>query len=304
MEIQKILDFDPALKIKFNKYTTFTRIGNIRSEEPNLLTYCRDNNGEDLEYALTKPNVVALLVREEEVKDIETDITLIYSTIPYSDFYLFHQYLFDHTDYYDKKSPNKIAPSAIISPSAVIEDYNIIIGENVNVGPQVTIFENSIIGDNVIIGAGCVIGAESLQIVRKNGKKYRITHTGGVIIGNGTYMGANNVIVRSCLRTPYTRIGNEVMMANLIMAGHSVIIEDGAQIISNVVLGGGCIIKKNARVSFGSNISNFVVVGEKAWVTFGSAVTKDVPPGQKVSGNFAIDHAKLLKHVKRLTREE
>ena len=304
MLIKSILDYDPNLKIKFNKYNEFSIIGNIRSEELGLLTYCRDNKGKDLEYALTKSNVVALMVTEEEVKGIQTDITLIYASNPYYDFYLFHQYLVENTDFYSKKVPKEIAPSAVIHPTAVVEDYNIKIGENVNIGPHVTIYENSIIGNNVIIGVGCVIGSESLQYAFKNGKKYRISHKGGVFIGDNTYMGANNVIVRSCVQTPYTTIGKRVAIANLVMVGHSVTIEDEAQIISNVVLGGGCIVKKNARVSFGSNVSNHIVVGENAWVTIGSVVTKNVLPGQRVSGNFAIDHEKLLKHVKQLAKKE
>jgi UDP-3-O-[3-hydroxymyristoyl] glucosamine N-acyltransferase len=301
MLIKNILDFDPSLTVKHNKYTDFTVIGNINSNESGLLTYCRDNDGKDLELALKMKNIVALIVREE-IKDFKTDITLIYSSNPYADFYLFHQYLLENTDFYSEKVATKIALSACIHSSAIIEGDNIQIGENTNIGPNVTIYENSMIGDNVTIGAGCVIGAESLQYVRKNGEKYRITHKGGVIIGDDTYMGSNNVIVKSCTRSPRTIIGEKVAIANLVMVGHSVTIEDGAQIISNVVLGGGCTIRKNARVSFGSNVSNHVVVGENAWVTIGAVVTKNVPVGQKVSGNFAILHEKQIEHVKRISQ--
>ncbi len=304
MLIERVLEYNPNLKIIYNKSRKFDVMGTINSDSPGLLSYCRDNNNDDLEAALKKKNIVALFAREEDVRDVDSDITFICSETLNKDFHLFQQFLYEKTDYFNRNEPNIIASTARVHPSVVMDDHNIEIGENTEIGPNCTIYANTKIGSDVMIGAGCVIGSESLQLIRTpDGKKKQIYHVGGVVIGDGTYMGVNNVVVRNVWETPPTTIGKNVAIANLVMIGHNVIVEDDAQLISTVVLGGGCVIKKGARVSFGSNVSNRLVVGENAWVTIGSVVTRDVPPGQRVSGNFAIEHRKRINHVKRLVKE-
>ena len=239
-----------------------------------------------------------MFIKKEYANRIKTDATLIYSDKPYYDFHLFHQYLYEETDFFNLRQPNRIGESTQIHPSAIVEDFDVVIGNNCKIGPGVVIHSGTTIGNEVIIGAGCVIGGESLHIAYDNGKRVFISHVGGVYIGDNTYLGSNNVIVRNIYKEPPTYIGSNVAIANLVMIGHNVWVEDDVQIISNVVLGGGCIIKKGARVSFGSNVSNYCVVGEKSWVTIGSVVTRDVPDGMRVSGNFAIEHSKMINHVK------
>jgi UDP-3-O-[3-hydroxymyristoyl] glucosamine N-acyltransferase len=302
LKITTILDFDSTIKIINHKYLNFHKVGTIWSNDKGLISFVRDNEGQDLKYALNKKNIVALFVKEEDICDIDSDITFICCKNPYYDFHFFQQYLLENTNYFPTDQPNQISESAKIHPSVVFEGQNIHVGENSIVGPNCTLYQNTCIGNNVEIGAGCVIGSESLHIAYRNGQKKLISHVGGVTIDDDAYLGANNVIVRNVYETPNTHIGKSVSMANLVMVGHNVRIEDNVQVISNVVFGGGSVIKKGARVSFGSNIANYVVVGEKAWVTVGSTVTRDVPPGEKVSGNFAIPHKKQIEHVKRISQ--
>ena len=304
MRIEKVLEYNPDLEIIYNKYREFDIPGWISSDSKGLLSYCRDKNIEDLELALRKKNFVALFVRKDQVETLDSDITFICSDKPHIDFHLFQQYLYEKTDFFAEQVPNKIAPSAKVHPTVVMDDHDIEIGENTEIGPNCTIYANTKIGKDVTIGAACVIGSESLQLVNVNGKKKQIFHVGGVVIGDGTYMGAGNVIVRNVWATPPTYIGKNVAIANLVMIGHNVTVKDRVQLISNVVLGGGCVIEEGARVSFNSCVANRHVVGENAWVTIGAVVTRDVPPGQRVSGNFAIEHKKLLKHVKGLAKRE
>lgn len=280
----------------------FDVLGTLLSEKEGLLTFTRDDNFDDINKAAEKKNIAGLFMKKEYADKIKTDATLIFTEKPYYDFHLFHQYLYEKTNFFNLNQPNKIAESAEIHPSAIIEDHDIIIGENCKIGPGVVIHANTTIGDEVVIGAGSVIGGESLHIAYENGKRKFISHVGGVTIGENTYLGSNNVVIRNVYKEPPTTIGKNVAIANLVMIGHNVKVEDNVQIISNVVLGGGCIIKDGARVSFGANIANYCVVGEKAWVTIGSVVTRDVPPGQRVSGNFAVPHEKLIQHVKNISK--
>jgi UDP-3-O-[3-hydroxymyristoyl] glucosamine N-acyltransferase len=304
MHINEILKYSKRFEVQYRGgKDSFEIMGNLMSGKEALLTFCRDDNLDDIALASEKNNIAGLFIRKKYAHKIKTDATLIFTEKPYYDFHLFHQYLYENTDFFGVKKANKIAKSAKIHSSAIIEDFDIIIGENCKIGAGVVIHSGSSIGDNVTIGAGCVIGGESLHIAYDKGKRVFISHVGGVYIGNNSYLGSNNVIIRNVYKDPPTYIGENVAIANLAMIGHNARVEDGVQIISNVVLGGGCIIKKGARVSFGANVANYCVVGEKAFVSIGSVVTKDVPVGMKVSGNFAIEHSKRIQHVKEINRK-
>ncbi|GJQ64337.1 MAG: hypothetical protein SCALA702_33900 [Melioribacteraceae bacterium] len=303
MLIEEVKNFRSHYEIEYRgNNKEFDIMGTLLSNSEGLCTFTRDDNFDDINMAAEKENISALFIRKKYADKIKTNATLIFTEKPYYDFHLFHQYLYENTDFFSLNKPNQIAESAEIHPSAIIEDHDIIIGENCKIGPGVVIHANTILGNDIIIGAGCVIGGESLHVAYENGKRVFISHVGGVTIGDNTYFGSNNVVVRNLYKAPPTTIGANVAIANLVMVGHNVKIEDNVQIISNVVLGGGCIIKDGARVSFGSNVANYCVVGEKAWVTIGSVVTRDVPPGQRVSGNFAVPHEKLIQHVKNISQ--
>lgn len=302
MLFEEIKKFKPSIKIVKKGYNDFRILGNLNSESPGLLTFCRDTNPLDIEQAVSKQGVAGIFIREMYADKIKTDATLVLTENPYYDFHLFHQHLYKNSDFFGNKTENIIHPSTFIHKSAVIYDHNIQIGENCDIGANVTIFPNTRVGNNVIIGPGCVIGGESLHIAYDNGKRVFINHAGGVVIGDNSYLGSNNVIIRNVYMDPPTSIGKNVAIANLVMVGHNVRIEDDVQIISNVVLGGGCVIKKGARISFGSCVANYCIVGEDSKVTIGAVVTKNVEPKQKVSGNFAIPHDKLIEHIKNISK--
>ena len=54
-------------------------------------------------------------------------------------------------------------------------------------------------------------------------------------------------------------------------------------------------------ISPGAIVANQKRIGRGAWVTLGAVVTRDVEPGSRVSGNFAIEHARLLEHIKEIS---
>ena len=59
-----------------------------------------------------------------------------------------------------------------------------------------------------------------------------------------------------------------------------------------VTLGSGVFVGPNASISSG------VTVGSHAHITVGAVVTRDVAEGARVSGNFAIDHDRLIQHLR------
>jgi UDP-3-O-[3-hydroxymyristoyl] glucosamine N-acyltransferase len=47
-----------------------------------------------------------------------------------------------------------------------------------------------------------------------------------------------------------------------------------------------------------ASISSGLKIGNRASVTVGAVVTRDVAPGARVSGNFAIEHDKLIAFLR------
>lgn len=72
--------------------------------------------------------------------------------------------------------------------------------------------------------------------------------------------------------------------------------------MANSIVSGSTIVEKGARISPGAVIRSSKRIGENAWITLGALVTKDVEKGERVSGNFAIEHKKLLEHINEISR--
>jgi UDP-3-O-[3-hydroxymyristoyl] glucosamine N-acyltransferase len=67
-------------------------------------------------------------------------------------------------------------------------------------------------------------------------------------------------------------------------------IAGNTQIAGNVVMG------ENVWIGPSVTIADGLSIGKNSKVLIGSLVTTPVAEGQTVSGNFALDHSKQLKH--------
>lgn len=187
-----------------------------------------------------------------------------------------------------------------IGTNVIIEPF-VTIASNVTIGNQTIIRSGSKILNNVKIGENCtidenvVIGSQGFGIeVDKNSKSYRIPHLGGVIIGNHVSIGSNTV-VNSGTISP-TLIDDYVKTDCLVHIAHNSSILSSTHIASNVTISGSCKIGKNVWIGPSSVISNKTNIQDNAYISLGSVVICNVKKGQKISGNFAIDHEKHLKH--------
>ena len=120
-------------------------------------------------------------------------------------------------------------------------------------------------------------------------------------IGKDVFIGGNAVVVRSVWRRP-TIIGDGAFIGNLANIGHNCLVADHARVLPGAILCGRAEVGPEATVSPGAVISNAIHVGRGAWVTLGAVVTRDVEPGGRVSGNFAVPHDRLVRHVKNLVQ--
>jgi UDP-3-O-[3-hydroxymyristoyl] glucosamine N-acyltransferase len=266
-----------------------------------LLTYATDRRFADI--ALNKENISAVFMRVEDVPEKKTDATMILAKDPQAAFFRFHNYLAKETDFFRLPKSTMISPNTQIHPSAVIADKDVIINDDVTIGPNVVLLEGTTIERGVEISPGAVLGVSGARIINpKQGKPFRVVHVGGVLIREDAFLGANCVIVRSVWRK-MTIIGKNVFVGNLVNIGHNVVVDDDSMILPGSILCGSSQIGEGVVISPGAIVANQKQVGRNAWVTLGAVATQDVEPGQRVSGNFAIEHNKLLEHIKRLSNE-
>ena len=193
----------------------------------------------------------------------------------------------------------RIDRSAQIHPSAYVASTNVQIGPDAIIMPGAVIHERTCIGAAARIHAHAVVASDAYEIIILDGCQRLRPQTGGVEIGNQCEIGPSSVITRSAFGGATSIERNSVLDAN-------VTISHDCRIGSNVRIGGGSWIGGRVAIgesaSLGPNctIGNGLTIGERANVALGAVVTRPVGAGAHVSGNFAIDHARMIDHLRRI----
>ncbi len=229
---------------------------------------------------------------------VPADRGIAVSADPLDSFYALHCRLFE-TKHYWKSTANEIAVEARIHPTACIAERDVRIGAGCVIGPNAVIEERTVIGAHCTIGAGTVIGSEGFEVRRLNGRQIAIPHAGGVRIGPNVTIQAN-VVVDRALFGGFTEIGEDTVIDNLVHVAHEVSIGRRCRIVACTFIGGSTVLGDDIWVGPNATISSSLRLGDGARITMGAVVTRDVAPGGHVSGNFAIDHERLVAHIKRI----
>lgn len=190
---------------------------------------------------------------------------------------------------------------AVVDPSAVLRG-NVRVAEGAVIGPRAVIDGPAVIGAGVHVEAGAIIGCEGLYVKSIAGSRTHLPHFGGVEIGEGAFVHAGAVIVRSAIRGEATRIGRGTHVGVMCNIGHDAQVGEGATISSNTVIAGRVRLGDRCWIGASATISNMVRIGDDARVRLGAVVLRDVPDGGDVSGNFARSHTgnmkEYLSHVR------
>jgi UDP-N-acetylglucosamine acyltransferase len=169
----------------------------------------------------------------------------------------------------------KVAANVVIEPFVSI-DKNVIIEEGTWIGSNVSIMEGARIGKNCKIFPGAVISAipqdlkfAGEETIVKIGNNVTIREF--VTINRGTKASYETVIGDNSLLMAYVHvahdcvIGNNVILANAVMLGGHVLVDDWAIV-------GGLV-----------PVHQFCHIGTHSIVAGGSGVGKDVPPFTKAA---------------------
>lgn len=186
----------------------------------------------------------------------------------------------------------KISPRAIVHAKAEL-------GANVEVHDGAFIDEKVVIGDNTIVHSYAYITGRTT--LGKNNVIYPyavlgtppqdITYKGedtGLIIGDCNVFREFVTVNRGTLKGDgYTRIGSN----NLIMAcshiAHDCVLGNMIVMANSVLLGGHVLVEDNVVISGLTGVHHFVSIGKYAFISGCSGVTRDVPPFMLAQGNFA-----------------
>jgi UDP-3-O-[3-hydroxymyristoyl] glucosamine N-acyltransferase len=194
-----------------------------------------------------------------------------------------------------------ISRQAQIDPTACVEQ-GVTVGTSV-IGPGchlmagATVLDSVMLTEDVTVYPGAVIGTHGFGYERDDsGTPQRLPHMGGVWVGQGVDIGANAVIDRGTIDD--TRIGAFTKIDNLVHVAHNVKIGRGCLIAANAVIAGSAALGDHVWVGPSACVSNGITIGDEAEISLGAVVTQDVTEGVRVSGNFAIAHARFLDNLR------
>jgi len=243
------------------------------------------------------PSISIVITKQELIKQVIESKGVIVSNNPQKDFYLLHNFMVN-----EKHLPplqgSSIDKTAEISSTAKIGD-NVIIGKNVQIKDYVIIESNTIIGDDCEIDPFAVIGAKSMQRTIVDYQLFKLEYAGGVKIGDRTRV-LTGAIIQKPYQAFYTIIGDDSVISTNVVIGHGCKIGNRTLLSGNSAIAGNCILGDDVWVGGGAIISDGIQIYSKAKILLGSVVVKDVKSEEIVSGNFAIDHKKNIKHQVKL----
>lgn len=167
--------------------------------------------------------------------------------------------------------------------SGVFVGENSQIGEGSHIHPNVTIYHGVSIGDRTIIHSGAVIGADGFGHANDRGQWVKIHQLGGVEIGDDVEIGACTTIDRGALGN--TRIGNGVIIDNLVQIAHNVEVGDNSALAGCSAVSGSSTLGKYCVLAGGAGLVGHINLCDGVIVTARSMITKSISePGTYSSG--------------------
>lgn len=249
-------------------------------------------NAKYLPELMAASNVVMVLTSPQHAELIPAERGLAVADNPLESFIRLHIWLYEKGFYWTSFT-SRIADSARIHPRAWIAEQDVEIGPRVVIGPNAVIMERSVIGSDSIIGPGTIIGCEGYEPRDVAGQRVIVPHAGGVRIGERVHIQANCSVSRS-LYGGFTEIGDESTTDNLVHIAHNVAIGKRCRLAASAMIAGSTVLGDDVWVGPNATVSSSLRIGNRARISLGAVVTQDVSEESHVSGNFAIEHGKLL----------
>lgn len=191
----------------------------------------------------------------------------------------------------------RIHPDAIVHPTAIIADRDVEIGAHAVIHPGAIVMERVLIGAHCAIGPGTVVGTDAFEVNIHENPHRVLKQAGGVRLANHVEIQAKCTIVRATFGG-FTEIGRESKFDCQVHLAHDCVVGERVRFAACAEISGRVTIGDDVFIGPNCSISNGVKIGEKSHVTIGAVVVQDIPDNGHVSGNFAVEHKKLIAHIK------
>ena len=210
------------------------------------------------------------------------DVELIHCEDPQLSFYLLsHAFKENYLDYsvMTLRDGAYIHPEAIIAESCSIGPGSVIgkcyLGEGVKIDANCVIYSKTEISMGSIIEPNTVIGATGVMWVWSGSERVFLEQLGGVIIGEGCFIGSNVSIVRGSANEK-TAIGANTCISHGTKIGHGSRIGTHNHFANNVSIGGSVVSGEGCFFGSGCTVSPGKVLADEVIVGAGAVVTKNV----------------------------
>lgn len=252
-----------------------------------------------LQQALENPNVSAVIVPESLVAGRHIEKGLVFSDSPKELFFELHNRAFASRGL-DLVTGKRISPEARISPTAIIRD-GVVIEDGVVVDDYAIIESNTIIKKGAYIGTHAVIGGRGMHDTFVNNRRIWVHDAGGVVLEESVQVLSHAVVQKSYFKE-FTRIGSQSIVSVHCNVGHGCQVGSNTLIAGSAQLAGYVEVGDNVWIGPSVTVAHGLRIGNSAELILGSVVVSDVPESQKVSGNFAMAHAKSLRKYAKESR--
>ena len=169
-----------------------------------------------------------------------------------------------------------------VGPGCVIGE-NVLIGQSSRLYANVTIYHGVKIGHRCVIQGGAVLGGDGFGNAKDKGQWIRIPQLGALTIGDDVQIGANTAIDRGSIED--TRVGNGVVIDNLVQIAHNCQIGDHTAIAGCVGIAGSVVIGRGCTLAGAARVADNVSIVDDVHLTVSTMVTASINrPGSYSSG--------------------
>ena len=182
--------------------------------------------------------------------------------------------------------------------AGVVVGHDSVLSESVRLHRNVTVCHGVVIGARTIIHSGAVIGDDGFGNAQSDGRWYKITQIGGVVIGNDVEIGNNTCIDRGALGN--TEIHDGARLDNLIQIAHNVVIGENTAIASGVGISGSTKIGKNCVIAGAAGFAGHLTIADGTFISGMAMITRSITkPGSYSSGTGFMDSREWRKNAVR-----
>lgn len=269
---------------------TFENLGKANHRKPMMLGFAEDLK--QARRAAANPRMACIVTTEALADEIPASLGLAVSDSPRLAFYRLHEHLAHHTSFYWEDFPTEISSEASVSPNAFVAEKNVRIGRGTVVEPHACVHERTIVGEGCVIRSGAIVGGAGFEFRSVGGTVIPVTHAGGLRLGDRVSVNHNTVIDRA-VYGGWATVGDDTKIDSCTQIAHNVQIGRRCILGAVVAVSGNTVIGDDVRMGPGAVVSNGLEIGAGCWVSLGAVVVRNVPDGEKVSGNFAVEHARF-----------